>query len=173
MIHCSAFTRIGESNMTQIKKVGGSDRRTETEIIPYDGGASRRAFDLNHGRWLHWDGFEMLLLVMQMEDLALVSQSIVSFWFQINLKHLETLHIVLTLSIIACFCREDHCSIQVKDKRIKVKVKADQRNTLTEREKVKVKSVEGEPIVDRPHWRLGRLEQSHRVFKPEWSAGPI
>ena len=55
MIHCSAFTRIGESNMTQIKKVGGSDRRTETEIIPYDGGASRRAFDLNHGRWLHWD----------------------------------------------------------------------------------------------------------------------
>ena len=95
MIHCSAFTRIGESNMTQIKKVGGSDRRTETEIIPYDGGASRRAFDLNHGRWLHWDGFEMLLLVMQMEDLALVSQSIVSFWFQMKLNHLETLHIVL------------------------------------------------------------------------------
>ena len=164
MIHCSAFTRIGESNMTQIKKVGGSDRRTETEIIPYDGGASRRAFDLNHGRWLHWDGFEMLLLVMQMEDLALVSQSIVSFWFQMKLNHLETLHIVLTLLIIACFCREDHCSIQVKDKRIKVKLKADQRNTL---------SVEGEPIVDRPDWRLGRLEQSHRVFKPEWSSGPI
>ena len=102
MIHCSAFTRIGESNMTQIKKVGGSDRRTETEIIPYDGGASRRAFDLNHGRWLHWDGFEMLLLVMQMEDLALVSQSIVSFWFQMNLSHLETLHIVLTPLINNC-----------------------------------------------------------------------
>ena len=32
------------------EKVGGSDRRTEAELIPVDGGASRSAFDLINGR---------------------------------------------------------------------------------------------------------------------------
>ena len=32
--------------------MGGSDSRTQTELIPLDGGPSRRTFDMAHGRWL-------------------------------------------------------------------------------------------------------------------------